>query len=125
MDLTIEITRNTLIVLHFVGLASLLGGFLTQMKSLKTANARILPAMVHGAWTMLATGLLLVGLAEYRVAMGADFEVDHVKIGIKSVVITVILILVMANRKKQKVSSGIVGAIGALSLANIILAVVL
>jgi hypothetical protein len=95
------------------------------MKSLKTANARILPAMVHGAWTMLATGLLLVGLAEYRVAMGADFEVDHVKIGIKSVVITVILILVMANRKKQKVSSGIVGAIGALSLANIILAVVL
>jgi len=125
VDLTIEITRNTLIVLHFVGLASLLGGFLTQMKSLKTANARILPAMVHGAWTMLATGLLLVGLAEYRVAMGADFEVDHVKIGIKSVVITVILILVMANRKKQKVSSGIVGAIGALSLANIILAVVL
>lgn len=125
MDLTIEITRNTLIVLHFVGLASLLGGFLTQMKSLKTANARILPAMVHGAWTMLVTGLLLVGLAEYRVAMGADFEVDHVKIGIKSVVITVILILVMANRKKQKVSSGIVGAIGALSLANIILAVVL
>lgn len=125
MDLTIEITRNTLIVLHFVGLASLLGGFLTQMKSLKTANARILPAMIHGAWTMLVTGLLLVGLAEYRVAMGADFEVDHVKIGIKSVVITVILILVMANRKKQKVSSGIVGAIGALSLANIILAVVL
>jgi len=125
VDLTIEITRNTLIVLHFVGLASLLGGFLTQMKSLKTANARILPAMVHGAWTMLVTGLLLVGLAEYRVAMGADFEVDHVKIGIKSVVITVILILVMANRKKQKVSSGIVGAIGALSLANIILAVVL
>ena len=125
MDLTIEITRNTLIVLHFVGLASLLGGFLTQMKSLKTANARILPAMVHGAWTMLVTGLLLVGLAEYRVAMGADFEVDHVKIGIKSVVITVILILVMANRKKQKVSTGIVGAIGALSLANIILAVVL
>lgn len=125
MDLTIEITRNTLIILHFVGLASLLGGFLTQMKSLKTASAKILPAMVHGAWTMLATGLLLVGLAEYRVAMGANFEVDHVKIGIKSLVITVILILVMANRKKQQVSSGIVGAIGALSLINIALAVVL
>jgi len=37
----------------------------------------------------------------------------------------VILVLVLKNRKKPRVSSGIVGAIGALSITNIILAVVL
>lgn len=125
MDLAIDITRNTLIILHFVGLASLLGGFLVQIKSLKAKTAKILPAMVHGAWTMLATGLLLVGVAEYRVANGANFEVDHVKIAVKSVVLIVILVLVLINKKKPVVSSGVVASIGALSTANIILAVVL
>ncbi len=125
MDLAIDITRNTLLILHFVGLASLLGGFLVQIKSLKAKTAKILPAMVHGAWTMLATGLLLVGVAEYRVANGANFEVDHLKIGIKSVVLIVVLVLVLVNKKKPVVSSGVVASIGVLSTANIVLAVVL
>jgi hypothetical protein len=81
--------------------------------------------MVHGAWTMLLTGLALVAVAEYRVANGADFEVNHAKVGIKLVVLIAILVLVLKNRKKPRVSSGIVGAIGALSITNIILAVVL
>lgn len=125
MGLAIEITRNTLLILHFIGLASLLGGFLTQMKTLAQSAAKIVPAMVHGAWTMLATGLLLVTLAEWRVAMGADFEINHTKVGIKLVVLLVILVLVLRNRKKDQVSSAIVGSIGALSVVNIILAVVL
>jgi len=125
MDLAIDITRNTTLILHFIGVASLLGGFLTQMKSLKISTATVVPAMVHGAWTMLLTGLALVAVAEYRVANGADFEVNHAKVGIKLVVLLVILVLVLRNRKKPGVSSGIVGAIGALSITNIILAVVL
>ena len=119
----IELTRNSLIVLHFIGLASLLGGFLTQMRAMGAGVARIVPAMVHGAWTAFATGLLLVGLAEYRVAMGADFEVNHMKIAVKTVVVLIILILVMANRKKDSVKAPIFGSIGALTLSNVILAV--
>ena len=122
MDL-IELTRNTLIVLHFVGHASLLGGFLTQMRSMGQGAAKIVPAMMHGVWTALATGLLLVGLAEYRVAMGADFEVNHMKIGVKSLVVLVILILLYSQRKKDSVKAGAFGAIGALTLGNIVLAV--
>lgn len=45
---------DTLLALHFVGLASLLGGFLTQMSA---GTKRIVPAMLHGALTMLLTGL--------------------------------------------------------------------
>ena len=119
----IELTRNSLIVLHFIGLASLLGGFLTQMRVMGAGVARIVPAMVHGAWTAFTTGLLLVGLAEYRVAMGADFEVNHMKIGVKTVVVLIILILVMANRKKDSVKAPLFGAVGGLTLTNVILAV--
>ena len=119
----VEIIRNSLIVLHFVGLASLLGGFLTQVKAMSAGTAKIVPAMVHGAWTALVTGLLLVGVAEWRIAMGANFEVDHTKIAVKSIVVAVILILVMLNRKKDVVRAPAFGAVGALTLTNVVLAV--
>jgi len=123
MEMFAEFSRNTLLVLHLVGLASLFGGFLTQMKAMAQKAARVVPAMVHGAWTALITGILLVGVAEWRIAMGADFDIDHMKIGIKSLVVTVILVLVMLNRKKESVATPVFGAIGALTLTNIVLAV--
>ena len=119
----LDFTRYSLIVLHFVGMAALLGGFMTQMKALGAGAAKIVPAMVHGAWTVFAAGLLLVGLAEYRVAMGAEFEINHMKIGVKTVVALVILILVIVNRKKPSVKASIFGLVGALTLTNLILAV--
>lgn len=119
----IDITRNSLIVLHLVGLASLLGGFLTQMRAMRQAAAKVVPAMVHGAWTAFVTGLLLVGLAEWRIAMGATFTIDHTKIAIKTVVVLAILVLVMMQRKKDSVKAPVFGAIGALTLANVVVAV--
>ena len=123
MEQLAEILRNTLLVLHFVGLASLFGGFLTQMKAMAAKAAKVVPAMVHGVWTAFITGLLLVGVAEWRIAMGAGFELDHMKIGIKTLVVLAILVLVMANRKKENVSTAAFGAIGALTFTNIVLAV--
>ncbi len=119
----LDFTRYSLIVLHFIGMAALLGGFMTQMKAMGAGTAKIIPAMVHGSWTVFAAGLLLVGLAEYRVAMGADFEINHMKIGVKTVVALVILILVMVNRKKESLKAPVFGAIGALTLTNLVLAV--
>ncbi len=55
--------------------------------------------------------------------MGADFEVNHIKIAVKTVVVLIILILVMANRKKDSVKAPIFGTIGVLTLSNVILAV--
>ena len=118
-----ELVRNSLLVLHFVGLASLLGGFLTQIKAMSAGTASIIPAMVHGAWTAFVTGLLLVGVAEWRIAMGANFEVDHTKIAVKTAVVLVILVLVRLNRKKDSVRGSLLGLIGALTLTNVVLAV--
>lgn len=122
MDL-IELSRNSLLVLHLIGQAALLGGFLTQIRAASSGQAKILPVMMHGAWTALAAGLLLVGLMEYRVAMGADIEVNHMKIGVKSLVITVILLLLYAQRKKESVKANAFWAIGGLTLANVVIAV--
>lgn len=119
----LELSRNLLLVLHFVGLASLLGGFLTQTRGMAQGVAKIIPAMVHGVWTAFVTGLLLVGVAEWRIAMGANLEIDHTKIAVKTVVVLIVLVLVMTQRKKQSVKSPVFGSIGALTLTNIVLAV--
>ena len=123
MEMVAELTRNTLVVLHIVGLASLFGGWLTQMKAMARKAAKVVPAMIHGAWTALITGVALVGVAEWRIALGANFEVDHTKIAVKSILAAVILTLVMVYRKKENVATPIFGTIGLLTLANIVLAV--
>jgi hypothetical protein len=124
MITTATVLLNATIVLHFVGLASLLGGFLVQMKALKPGTAKIIPAMIHGAWTMLITGLLLVGLHEWTSSLDpAAGEIDNIKVAVKSVVLTVVLVLVMQNRKKDSVKSSTLGLIGGLTLLNVILAV--
>lgn len=123
MELVAELFRNSLVVLHFIGLASLLGGFITQMKAMAAGTAKIVPAMVHGAWTMLITGVALVGVAEWRGAMGAAIEIDHMKVGIKSLVLTAILVLVLHYKKKDSVKAQVFGAIGLLTILNVVLAV--
>lgn len=123
MEATIELVLNIFVVLHFIGLASLLGGFLVQMKSLRSGTAKVIPAMVHGAWTMLVTGFVLVGLHEWLGTMAEGHELNNLKVGVKSIVVTLIVILVMQNRKKEAVKTGLFGAIGGLTLLNVVLAV--
>lgn len=123
MLLTAEIIKHSLVVLHFVGLASLLGGFLVQIKALRSKTAEIIPAMVHGAWTMFITGLLLVAVREWELALGGGYELDHIKIGVKTLIALVILVLVLLKKKQKPVSSAVLGLIGALTLVNVILAV--
>lgn len=115
----LDLARNVLVILHFIGLASLLGGFLVQMSAFKTRSVVINPAILHGALTQLVTGLLLVVVAE----MG-EGDVNHMKIGIKLAIALVIYVLALINRKKKPVSSAVIGIIGALTIVNVIVAVV-
>lgn len=117
------IIKSSLVVLHLVGLSALFGGFLVQIKALRAKTAEILPAMVHGAWTALITGLLLVGVREWEQALGGGEELDHIKIAVKSVVALVVVVLVMLNRKKKPVAGGILGLVGGLTFLNVVLAV--
>jgi hypothetical protein len=106
-----------------VGLSALLGGFLVQIKALRAKTAEILPAMVHGAWTALVTGLFLVGVREWELAIGGGEDLDHSKIAIKTVVVLIIAVLVMLKRKQKPVTGAILGTVAGLTLLNVVLAV--
>ncbi|MFH8973297.1 hypothetical protein [Streptomyces sp. NPDC017890] len=114
MDVLIHI----FVGLHIIGIASLLGGFLTQMKAMGQGTARFVPAMLHGALTMLVTGVALVGLNQ-----ADDQSVDNIKIGVKLALLIVILGLVYVKRDDEKVEKPLFGLVGLLTVANIFIAV--
>lgn len=116
----LEFTRNTLLVLHFIGIGALLGGVLTQMSAMKTGTARIVPAVMHGAWTMLATGLLLVGIAY---PLGNGESVDNAKIAVKLLVLIAIVVIALTNKKKDVAPKWVIPVISLLTIANIVTAV--
>ena len=123
MELAAEILRNSLIVLHFIGFAAVFGAFMTQMKAMGQGVAKVVPAMVHGAWTLLATGILLVGVREWMAMMEWAPELNHMKIGVKSLVLTVLIVLILVNKKKDSVKAPVFGVIGLLAVLNVVLAV--
>ncbi|RSZ62870.1 hypothetical protein EAH68_08790 [Corynebacterium hylobatis] len=105
------------VFLHIVGAAALVGGWLATFR-----KPTVLQWQHIGAWVQLVTGLLLVGLAE----MG-DGTVNHMKIGIKLVILIGVLVAAVIGRRKvardEPVAKGLAHAVGGLSLINIAIAV--
>ncbi|PJE94771.1 hypothetical protein CUT44_26820 [Streptomyces carminius] len=112
-----EALINFFVALHIIGIGALLGGFMTQMKVMGAGEARIVPAMLHGALTMLVTGVLLVGFNEMD-----DQAVNNVKIAVKLAVLVVILVLVYVKRDEEKLPAPLFGTVGLLTIANILIA---
>ncbi|MEU0473110.1 hypothetical protein ACFW5S_12530 [Streptomyces olivaceus] len=113
-----DVLIHMFVGLHIIGIAALLGGFLTQMKAMGQDAARFTPAMLHGALTMLVTGAVLVGLNQAQ-----DHPVDSVKIGVKLAVLVVVLGLVYVKRDDEKVEKPLFGLVGLLTVVNIFIAV--
>ncbi|WP_345039304.1 hypothetical protein [Streptomyces sannanensis] len=113
-----DVLINVFVGLHIIGIASLLGGFLTQMKSMGAGTARFTPAMLHGALIMLITGVALVGIHQAE-----GHTVNNLKIGIKLAILVVILGLVYVKRDEERVEKSLFGSVGALTTANIFIAV--
>lgn len=120
METFFEILRNVMLVFHFIGIGALLGGLLTQMSAMKTGTARVVPAVMHGAWTMLITGLVLVGIAY---PMGNGDYIDNAKIAVKLSILIAIVVIALLNKKKEVVAKWVVPVLTVLTLANIVIAV--
>lgn len=114
-----DVIINLFVALHIVGIAALLGGFFAQMKVMSTGEGRMTPGMLHGAFTMLATGVILVGLNEAN-----DADLNQIKLGVKLAVLVVVLGLVYVKRDEEKVPAALLGAVGGLTTLNIFLATV-
>jgi hypothetical protein len=109
-----EFLRHVLLVVHLLGFAALFGGLLIQARAPeKTVNA----LMRDGAGTAFVAGLLLVGVLE------ADGSPDHAKIAVKAIIGLVILVLVMANLRKERIATGLWALILLLTVANVCVAI--
>lgn len=115
-----HLLHQVLVLVHLIGFASLFGGVLVQAR---VPQPEVNLAMVHGAWTQLVTGILLVGLLETGLDPAADGDLNYVKIGMKLVITLAVVVLVAKNRKFASIPRGLWALIGAMALANAAVAV--
>lgn len=114
-----EIVKDIVVVLHIICFAVVFGATLAQLPNVKKGTAKITNGVLHGSLGLLVTGLALVGLM-----YATDTEPNNAKIGAKTLVLLAIIALVLINRKKEKISGGVLGAIAGLSAVNVALAVI-
>ena len=112
-----NIVFNIVLILHFIGLAGIIGGWLATIKA-----PHVNKAILHGAILQVVTGLLLVGLREMD-----DVDVNHMKIGIKLVIALVILVVAILGVRKEARAQGTTATLahvaGALGIVNVAIAV--
>ena len=112
-----DIVFDIVLILHFIGLAGIIGGWLATIKA-----PHMNKAILHGAILQVVTGLLLVGLREMQ-----DVDLNHMKIGIKLVVAVVILVVAVMGVRKEARAAGSTGTLatiaGVLGVVNVALAV--
>lgn len=113
-----EILKGILIVVHIVGFAALFGAAVAQLPRARQGAAVVTNGVLHGLALMFATGLLLVAM---RYAL--DEPVDNVKIAVKTLVLIVMAVVVLLNRKKSSVSAAVLGGVAGLGVLNVALAV--
>lgn len=109
-----EFLRHVLLVIHLLGFAALFGGLLIQARE---PEKRVNSLMRDGAGTAFVAGLLLVGVLE------ADGSPNHAKIAVKAVIGLVILVLVMANLRKERIADGLWALLLLLTVANVCVAI--
>jgi hypothetical protein len=107
--------RDILLVVHLLGFGALFGGLLVQARE---PEKKVNALMRDGIGTAFLAGLALVGVLE-----ADDADVNHAKIGVKLVVALVILVLVMANLRKERIPQGLWLALVALTVGNVCVAV--
>lgn len=125
-----DLIRDITLILHFIGLALIIGPFMVQMRA---HSGYAFGWVFTGSIIQMVTGLLLTGLAEMRLADDPDMSVNHAKIAVKSVVALVIFIVALIGYLKSKKLSPsdnerkllpLLHTAGALAIVNVIVAVV-
>lgn len=117
--MTLEIAVKISLILHFIGMGALLSGFFYQLKDWGK-GMKVNAGILHGAWLQLVTGFALAGLIP---AMGEE-DLNGIALAIKAVVITVIFFVAYSFNKKEVTPKWVVPAIAALTVLNMVVAVV-
>ena len=112
-----EIVYDLLVVAHFLGLATLIGGVLADLRR-QPLHVSGLP--LTGAWIQVLTGIALTGLASADLA---GTPPDNAKIAVKLVVALVVLGVVYAARRGiESRATTLLRTAGLLAVANVFVA---
>ncbi|GGK91311.1 hypothetical protein JOE58_001496 [Curtobacterium luteum] len=121
------VLKDVLLILHFVGLAAVIGAFLFQVRRKGGFETNW---VIIGLVTQLVTGLGLMGVVDATTDGGAN----HVKLGVKLAVALVALVLAFVARSRQKRADAgqakdkaalpFFHSAGALAIANVLIAVI-
>ncbi|WP_447004381.1 hypothetical protein ACRAKI_32915 [Saccharothrix isguenensis] len=106
-----EFVRLLLLFLHLLGMAMLVAMFLVQRRV--GADEPLNKGWLHAGALQLLTGLALVGLAPLT-----DQDYNHVKVGVKLVVLLVIAGLVAVNVSKPKPPTWLTPTLAGLVVLN-------
>jgi hypothetical protein len=104
---------------HILSILGILGLLLSQIKK---SPRKLSPGVIHAGLSALVAGIVMVGLWSHA---HPDEELNHGKIGIKSLVLTAILFLGYANVKKDSLKTWVWATMLGLTVLNIIIAVTL
>lgn len=117
---------SILLVLHFLGLAAVIGAFLVQVRRKGGFQTGW---MVVGLVVQLVTGLAMMGIID----ASSDGGANHAKLGVKLVVAAVALVLALVARARQgradagqakpKAALPFFHSAGALAIVNVLIAV--
>jgi hypothetical protein len=90
-----ETVWDLVVVVHLVGMAAVVGGWLTQVGS---ARPQVPVAVLYGAIAQVISGPVLVGLAS---SGAVDHDIDNAKIGVKLVVALAVFVVAYLGRRRD------------------------
>ena len=106
-------------VAYVIHLLSVLGILVLLLLQLKKSPRTLNPGVLHAGLTALVAGLVMIGLHE---SLEPNEPLNHVKVGIKFVILVVILALGYKNVKKPELSKNVWLTMIGLTVTNIAIA---
>ena len=106
-------------IVYAIHLLSVLGILVLLLLQLKKSPRTLNPGVLHAGLTALIAGIILVGLHN---TVKPDEELNHIKVGIKFIVLLVILVLGYTNVKKPELPKNVWLMMIGLTVTNIAIA---
>ena len=112
-----ETVFNIALGIHILSILGILGLLLAQVQK---SPRKLNPGVIHAGLSALVAGIVMSGILPQ---IEPEEPVNHAKLGVKAVVLTVILFLGYRNVKKDVLKTWVWATMLGLTVLNIIIAV--
>ena len=110
-----ELAKTIFLLIHVASVLGMLVLLLTQTSKSEKVLSK---GFMHAALTALVAGFALVGINS-----ALEDDVNHLKVGVKFLVLVTIMILGYQNQNKPKISNGVWATMLGLTVLNVFIAV--